>query len=163
MLKTGDIVCTTSDSWLAKIIRRVTGGEATHVGIIVEFGRKVFIVEMLKNGVTFSSLNKYLKGNRSKIVEVNRPVGITRGHRTNIHRLVARSLHEEVKYDTKGVLAFVFKRVKENPNRFFCSEYVSMILEGAHVADIKRTSADLAPSDFQKNSKHIELESVSWT
>lgn len=158
MLKTGDVVCTTGRGLLARTIRRVTKGEATHVGIIVIFGGRPFIVEMLSKGVTFSSLNRYLKCNRLEIIEVNRPLKMNQSRRAALLKKVAESLHEEVKYSFRGLLSYVFKRVKENPERFICSIYVANMLEVEGFEEL--TSSDLAPRDFQLDHAILEMECV---
>jgi len=50
-IKTGDILLVASDSWIGRIIRKVTKSEWSHAGIFVWLWGELFVIEAEKKGI----------------------------------------------------------------------------------------------------------------
>lgn len=131
-LKVGDMVCTGGHDGLAALVRFATMRKripydkdkvSTHTGIVVQWGDQFFIAEMTADGITLSPFLKYTDGNRF-ILDIRRNTSLeVYGARDAINCRVAKDYRRSIEYDFTGAVGFVFSRIKQNPKRFYCSEY----------------------------------------
>ena len=167
-LRTGDIVCTTGRGFFGRVISRITGSrttrsdKATHVGIVVRWGGQCFIAEMLTKGLEINTFRRYTEKKRRWILEVNRPVNLTLSKRNKVLEAVSKDYEEGLSYDYRGVLSFLIPKIQEVPSKFFCSEYIAHLLEHEAGLDLAWEWSRYAPTDFQIDSKHVDMESVKW-
>jgi len=140
LLETGDIVLFSGKSWLSGLIRFLTSGKISHVGIVVrdEFTSQVLILESYvskaANGVQLSPLGLRIKEYRGEVY--------VRQLRTERTEKMTRQLQKWIK-DFRGtsyeqgvggfieMLASTFDfwpfNNKTNEAHFFCSELVATI------------------------------------
>lgn len=167
-LRDGDIVCTTGKGFLGRIISRITGDRtskskiATHVGIVVKWRQQFYIAELLANGLQISTFERYTEKKRHWILEINRPLDLGHYERNRIANKISEDNYNQISYDFKGVLGFINPNIKQNPHRWFCSEYVAFLLENYGGIDLDWEHHRYAPSDFQCDSKHLRLGAVEW-
>ena len=137
-LKPMDRIDCSGRSPLALVTRIVTAGLGNawnhkvpvHTGIVVEWDGQLLCAEMGASGLEINPLSKYEgKGNRS-IMNVSRHPLFMDAERARYaqRRIIEDYRRSEdgrkgVKYDYKGLLEFVFHRIKDNPKRYYCSEY----------------------------------------
>jgi hypothetical protein len=65
-----------------------------------------------------------------RVICFRRLVGITEAKRTAIEAKLGEILRRGVEYDYKGILAYVFDRVRQNRKRYYCSEMVYAVTHG---------------------------------
>ena len=133
VLRTGDMVVCGGKGFTANIIRRATVGRgrardasiSVHTGMVVKWGGQFFIAEMLAKGITLSPFARYEKGKRRRfIIDIRRSrVYDDKELRENLQKRVALDYRHSISYDWKGDIGFVFKKVKQNKKRFYCSEH----------------------------------------
>ena len=132
-LKVGDMVLCGSYAPIAVMIRSVTAGIShmfdytvpNHVGIIIEASGQKLVAEMLGKGLCIDSLEDYNKGGiHPFIINIKRhPAYNLAKDRKRLNDAVFNDFRHSLDYDFKGLLEFVFKRVKNARSRFYCSEY----------------------------------------
>ena len=134
-LKEGDVIFTGGTSLIARIIRRVTSKNeqsktATHCGVVIEVGNQKLIAEMVNDGVSLGSIEKYLTGNKS-IVQISRPV--FRGDLKTVYiDFIGEAFRKSIGYDFSEVLKFLpFVNGQTSPEKFYCSELVCRALRKA--------------------------------
>lgn len=178
-LREGDIVLTTSLSWLAECIRaREVGpayafdtGIATHAGILVDIGatngvRMLAIAEMLLDGLKINSLSDYLNKGffGPRIVAICRHGAFDNPKTADaVTDRVLSWWQEGKKYDIPGLLQYVLPWLKNKSDRFYCSELVCYLVR--HVAGMalingKFSNTDeVTPWDIQQSQF---LKRVQW-
>ncbi len=101
---------------------------ATHTGLVVDFHGQLLVAEMLFNdGLSVDTLERYI-GNRKRFI-----VGFRRSRvfddpdvREEAQQLIARMYRRRLiaaRYDNRGIVSFINKHTKQNPNRWYCSEF----------------------------------------
>jgi hypothetical protein len=129
-----DYVLTTSLRPGACAIRYMSSGEifntsiATHVGMLISIKNKLFIAEMLPEGLRINSMKKYFKIGlfAPKIVAIKRNHVYYDDKIRRLHaKMIVSDYFETLNYDFKGVLSYVWDDIKERPEDFYCSEYVN--------------------------------------
>ena len=132
-----DIVHCAGRSPLAFVTRIVTAGFknkrnygiSVHTGILVDFHGQLLVSEMQAKGLEINSLERYSKvGGRRWVINITRPP-INELDRIIIQKEIAIDRRRTIEYDYKGLLEFVFKKVKDNKNKNYCSEYVHKLTE----------------------------------
>ena len=131
-LRAGDMVCCDVRGIFPVITRIVTGGWrnainhdwSTHTGMLVQMGGQLFIQEMTGRGVEVSSLEVEYQRWDQRVICFRRMVGVDDAKRAVLEQRLGELVRRGEEYDYKGVLAYVFDRVKENPKRNYCSEMV---------------------------------------
>jgi len=164
-LRTGDIVSIASFTLFGAIIRKITGRKrrffkgrkttATHTAIVVTFGGQKLIAEMTSKGLQLNSLEKYVGKRRRKIVEVSRSTELDKKGREEIRKKISLDLRKGLEYDWAGDIAFLSKRVKENPKKFFCSEYASYLLKFYGGVNITENKSKVSPDDLAVVSSSV--------
>ena len=96
-----------------------------HTGMIVKVNGQILMAEMLANGLALGSLDRYAKfGSSRYVLDVRRHPKYRDGMvRRRAQERIAVDLRRTLGYDWSGILEFVSKRVKDNPKRYYCSEY----------------------------------------
>lgn len=132
-LKSGDLVFTGGRSLLSALIKLFTRKDksnwenvATHVGLIIDFHGQKLIAEMLKDGLTISSLEEYRKNKRRFIIGIGRVIGLKWADVDRIEREIALDRRKSIEYDYLGILSFLTNN-PDCPEKFYCSEYVADI------------------------------------
>jgi hypothetical protein len=114
--------------------------------MIVEWEGRKFIAEMQGKGLDINSLKTYMKGG-NYIVSILRPPMSPDAYRVQRH--VIRDFDDTLAYDFKGLLGFVFKRVKDEPSRAYCSEYYYQMTR-EYVPYPNSFAAKVSPRDLQE-------------
>lgn len=174
-IRVGDIVCTTSLSWLANGIRIKEAGVqntfntriATHVGIVVpqgpEYIRMLGIAEMLGDGLKINALSDYVnKGYLGpRIVCIKRFIPF---QEAEVQRKVVKQIftwwQEGKKYDFAGVLKYVLPFLKDKKGTFYCSElleWLSLEYSKQDLVEVKHSGDNVMPSDIQKSKLSTEV------
>jgi len=174
-IKVGDIVLTTSLSWIAEGIRIKEAGWqnafhtniATHVGIVVpqgpEYVRMLGIAEMLADGLKVNALSDYTNKGYfgDRIVCIKR---FTPFQGVSVQIALVKQIftwwEEGKKYDFNGVLKYVLPFLKDKDNKFYCSELLEWLaLNLAHLdlVDIKHDGDNVMPSHIQKSKLSTEV------
>lgn len=129
LLHTGDMVCCGAHSLFAMTIRIVTRGfkyafdkfTSTHTGMVVDWACEKFIAEMGGRGIELNPFSEYGKWNKW-IICIRQP-NLSLSDESMLLHEVSHDYRNTIEYDFKGLLEFVFKRVKDDPKRMYCSEY----------------------------------------
>lgn len=147
---------------LGDIIGMVRGGMAgfmdisfpSHAAMITCDSGQLFITEETLGGLKENSLEIY-SNSSNRIVAMYRWKGwddpIRAGEATAYLAEIRRKMGEPQKYDFAGLFSFIpglRKIVKQNPNRWYCSESVASIHEKWGARWITRT--EIAPDDLLK-------------
>lgn len=153
-LRSGDLVLCGGRGFVSSVIRFVTGGSndkniATHVGIIIDVWGQKLIAEMKAGGLEINSLNEYVGKRRRFIIGIRRVEELSKKQREYIQRRIAWNFRKGLEYDWSGDVSFIFSQIQENPNRFYCSEYVAYLLKLAGFKISQDTQ--VSPNDFQTN------------
>ena len=171
-LKTGDIVCCGGVGLFAYAIRLVTAGlwkrhsikdVAVHVGILVRLSGQIFIAEMLGSGLAIRSLEEYRKNKRSFIISIGRSSELTDENRSVIEQKIAHDFRKGIEYDWSGDLAFLLKKVEDDPKKNFCSEYAAIIMRDYGLVEVIGDESIVSPVMLQVPSKAIpSLENIDF-
>lgn len=153
-LKGLDVVFTGGKGFLPAIIREVETGEnkyniPTHVGLIIDVHGQKLLVEAVKEGVRINTLKDYLGKKRKWIICIKRHEQLTDDKRELGQKMLAEIVRKGIEYDTKGLFSFLFKFVKQDKNKYFCSELVATIYKylGLYRGIPEKTN----PYDLYKN------------
>ncbi len=156
----------------ARIIRKVTNYEYSHVGIcldkdcnaIYSFGRKHlhyvldagFLVEY-KDGEFFKTFNK----TKCKIYEVE----VTNKQYNEVKKILNDMLNnnEKYKYDFFGIIPRYFGIPITIKNRYVCSYFVASILEKANIHNFEKDVCFVNPKDFENIQGFNEIYSGNYT
>jgi hypothetical protein len=168
-LRIGDMVLCGSYAPTGAIIRAVTGGWRrtfdltipVHTGIIVDADGQKLIAEMLGKGLSINSLEQYNKGGAHRfIVDIKRSVIYNNEkNRMRLNAAVFNDVRHTLDYDFKGLLEFVFKRVKGSKGRFYCSEYLVHQTKEDGVPYPTRFDTKVSPLDLDKM---LNWKSINW-
>jgi len=135
-LRTGDMVCCGGHGPMATVTRIVTAGGsrwndsgvAVHTGLIVEWAGQKLIAEMLGRGITLSAPSRYEGKHRRYILEILRNAAYDGDDaRDALNRRVARMYRNTIEYDFKGLMSFVFDKCKDDPRKYYCSEFFAAV------------------------------------
>jgi len=116
---------------------------STHTAMVVELhGRLVIVESKGGQGLKITSLKDYNGANKSRFCLGFKRIGLTTGQKSRIQKAVAKDIVDVLEYDTPGAFSFnklfrkVFK-VKQDPKRAYCSEYVrnKLRLEEINIKD----------------------------
>lgn len=178
-IKVGDLVCTTSLSWLAEGIRIKEAGIqnafntkiATHVGIVVPIGygntRMLAIAEMLSDGLKINALSDYInKGYFGpRIVCIKRFAPFQEETiQKELVNIIFSWWEAGKKYDYAGVLKYVLPFLKDKDGKFYCSEMLEWLaLELAHqdLVEVKHDKDNVMPSHIQKSK--LSTDVANWS
>ena len=151
-LHIGDMVVCGGSGPTAVIIRAATVGWTSafdksisvHTGVIVKWAGQVFIAEMLGRGVTLSPPSRYEGKRRRYIMGIRRhPAYIKYSNRAALNRRVSKLYRKSIEYDWNGVLSFVFENCKDDPKRFYCSEFFKHITSEVEYPQTVKSPFDL--------------------
>ncbi len=130
MLKTGDMVVCGGRGPFAMTTRIVTAGfknafnkkVPVHTGVVLMLEGHALIVEMTGKGLVLSSFEKYRRSKFRWVMHIKRPP-LSKNYRIKARHQIVEDLAETIEYDFKGLLEFVFKKVKDSKKKNYCSEY----------------------------------------
>jgi hypothetical protein len=132
-LQSCDIVVCGGHGLVAGVIRSATGHKpfdtsiSTHTGIIIDLhGQKMIGEATAKGGLKLNSLEEYLNNRKRFILGIYRKKDLPFDMQYCMERDIAVDLRKTKGYDWAGDLSFVLNRVKQNPDKYFCSEYVAV-------------------------------------
>ena len=169
-LRPGMLVVCGGDTVVSKFIRGVTSGfkrwrdrdTATHVGIVVEFKGRFFIAESVgdkfENGLRLSPFGKYLKDDNKYLIDIMDAHRLSYSDRQLIEQQIAKDLDYVLEYDYRGVISFVFDRVKEDKKRVYCSEYAYQ-LTAPYLPYPIEFEARVSPEDLRNVSHWVSVPS----
>ena len=131
---TGVLFFVNGRSWIARAIRFVEGNECTHLAgaYFDNIECKYKIAEMVfggwwfwrKGGLKSTELEKWIKKNKSKVVEIASPQ-LDHVEKKKLDEIVMRDVKKGKGYDIGGLFGFLHKKFRKlnHPELFFCSEY----------------------------------------
>lgn len=134
------LIFTAGDSFVSRLIRWWTRGQSSHTAIYVG-SRRHLIAESLSKGNKITKLGKYLK--KGITIWIYAYPSLTIEQMSLMKDYIYRTKHR--KYDWKGALRFVFRRIPENPNKDYCSEWSSDTFNAGNVF----VPNELNPADLQ--------------
>lgn len=107
--------------------RRFDLNVATHTGLIVDLHGELFIAEMLTDGLSVDTLERYIN-NRSRYIICFRRSRVfdDTDARAEAQRIIMYIYRERLKlaeYDRRGIFSFINKAIKQNPHKWYCSEF----------------------------------------
>lgn len=132
-LRVGDMVVCGGRDGLAALVRFATMRKripynrnevSTHTGIVVDWAGQKFIAEMGASGLAINPFKRYLNGGPRYILDIKRHIALSDLiNRDNLNNKIASDYRHTIEYDYKGAISFVIDRVKQDKNRYYCSEY----------------------------------------
>ena len=147
-LESMDVVFTGEKSIYAAFNRKATAGRKamfdksvpTHCGLLIDFKGQKLMLELTgwkrrgyKSGVNICSLHEY-SGKRFIIDILRSKVFADPLVLDAASKRVALDIRYTLEYDYKGVIGSVLRSVKEDPKKFYCSEYVYAVLKESGVS-----------------------------
>jgi hypothetical protein len=173
-IKSLDIICTTSYSWISEGIRIKEAGIknmfnakiCTHVGIIVPIGPSSIqmygMAEMLKK-LEVNPLSDYLKNGYfgKRIVDIKRfELFQEPAIQEKVISQIFKWWEEGKKYDYAGVIKYVLPFLKEKQNGFYCSEMIEWLalnIANSDLVEFKHSGDNVTPYDIQKSKLSINI------
>jgi len=168
MLRIGDICLMSAQSPLAWAIRLRTAGIknmfnkkiANHAGIVWSIDNCndpacLFIAEMEMPCIRSTSFMEYEKAGywSSQIIMIRRhPIYDDSAKQRFLNERIRKDVIDAVDYDTKGILEYIWPRIEDRPDEFYCSEYVrhEIQMDGADfVTPGLEKGDDCSPSDIE--------------
>ena len=144
------IIFTTGDAFFSKVIRWWTRGKSSHTAVYIGAGKHK-IAESLWRGNQITRLEKYLKKG-CKVWIFAKPA-MTLEMVALMKDYIYKT--KDRKYDWRGLFKFVFRRIPENPNKNFCSEWSTEIFNHGNVFIPK----GLSPAGLQD---YVISEQWNW-
>jgi hypothetical protein len=158
-LKPLDMVVCAGRSPLATITRIVTSGRrnafnhgiSVHTGILVSFHGQLLIAEMQSKGLEINTLQRYNTiGGKRWVISIRRHELLQEAKiKRKVQRQIALDRRRSIEYDYKGLFEFVDFRIKDNPKRNYCSEYVYELTRENGVKYPNSFKAMVSPFDLQ--------------
>ena len=90
-------------------------GKYFHCGILLSYD---IVLSMSRRGVIIEPIENY-KGCNCDVFELN----IDKKEKEQLIKFLITGM-SYLKYDYLGIISFIFSFIKQNPRRFFCSEYL---------------------------------------
>lgn len=122
-INTGDLFFTYENSFIPKIIRKITQSKVSHVGIFVWIDKRLYTVEMtLREGCVMRPASTRLKGQYFEVGKIYthlKPAEI----KQRIYDTVGR-----LRYDVRSLVRAPWF-FRHDAHKAFCSKYVSDILD----------------------------------
>lgn len=117
-IPTMSLICTTGDAFFSRVIRWWTRGKSSHTAIYIGSGRHK-IAESLWRGNQITRLEKYLK--KGCRVWIYAKPGLTLEQEALMKTFIYTT--KDRKYDWRGLFKFVFRKIPQDPDRNYCSEW----------------------------------------
>ena len=115
-IQTGDIVFVEGHSLFSRLIKLVTHGKVTHVGILIKLAKRLFVVESIDfKGCRMMLASNYFK--QTNVVDVRRSVGAT------VSKIKILKDVGVLKYDMLG--AILSPLIDTKSQQMYCSEFVA--------------------------------------
>ena len=133
VLRTGDIVFTSSNFPMGWITKRVTDSDVTHVGVVGYIDGTPHIFEMVgdfkrnDSDLEYNRLSKYTKWWKpwETLYSIKRsPVFDSAKVRNRFTEDLCIAALKGIRYDFPELLSFISKRKDKHPNRLICSGFV---------------------------------------
>ena len=74
--------------------------------------------------------------------------GVYKNIRLRIDRM--RSQSDDYRYDVRGLISCKLGRETNHPNKYFCSKFVSEVLEDSGAVELPKPSSLMRPQDFME-------------
>lgn len=166
LMRTGDVIAFGGKDIFAKLVRKITGGNYSHVGMVVkfddlEFGDRVFILESITHkGVVLMLLSSKLLAYNGigvawyPLAPKEMPSETPKDYRNVIRGYLMQQLGKN--YDYRDIQYFVKKfifrfqkiqNVLNDPNRVICSELVARALQTVHLCTLSETF-EISPAEI---------------
>jgi len=134
-IKTGDVFLSATDSWIGKVIRKITKAKWSHAGIFVWLWGELFVIEAEKHGIQLMkwSDKKYNNGNpknrkllylKPKIEMDEKGIAVLMLSYVGTRDYDYVALLEQIIYQYSGKW---IGRKEKGDNKFYCSEFVAFI------------------------------------
>lgn len=110
------LLFSTSDALSSRLIRLIDGGEASHVGLVID--GNVWDSTWRHDGVRCWTLNQWLSMDGKRVIDdITIPLPDERG------AAAWAEAQEGAPYDRTGLIGFGFYRDWSEPSAWYCSEY----------------------------------------
>lgn len=155
LIQTGDILAVNGKGFASSVIKLWTRSKFSHVALFVRLKDvdmdRVFILHaMLKGGVHLLPASRYLSGLNGGAywvpIDSKKASQINPNFREDIVRFSFTQLGR--KYDSRAILGFAFRFLKQNQESYFCSELASEALREAGLDD---RDSFVDPGEFLKS------------
>jgi hypothetical protein len=148
-MKTGDRLEFTGRSPLGWAIRLFTRKKVNHTAVVLQIPypgleNRLFSIEALDDGIEIHLLSRRLQTYKGKVYYA----ALIASDEKRLKMGKWMLLHEGIWYDWKSLLANAFKRVSQDAQRLFCSEFYQMAL--ADVNLIPKDEKALRPGEFDR-------------
>lgn len=162
-----DIVLTTDISFYSEIIRKRQGGKmfdasiATHVGLLIKIYGSFYMYEMIvRKGLIHNNFeDKYCSGRifKPRVVDIMRnPVYEDVKIRNLTKERIMCEHHQNLKYDYAGILAYLFRNIKQMPTSDYCSELINRYAKEDGNPIVK--NGKCRPYDIQTSPKLVKVD-----
>jgi hypothetical protein len=162
-----DYICTTNIGLFSTAIRWVTARKlfdlsiATHVGMLISIKGIYFVAEMVESGLKINSLQKYMNNGLlgQRIVAVRRnPIYDNKNLRMFTAMDVVNDCKKTYGYDWASCASYITKLVKDNPGKYYCSEYIGHYAKRDGGEIIKNKGARITPFEIQTASSLVDVK-----
>lgn len=156
---TGDILLTSSNSLLSKIIRKFTKSEYSHIGMVYNIYEKTFIVEEIGNGLCLTPIEDYLKSDKKLLFR--RPKFNVDGSEYGKFILPFLGKLEYSFFDliiSQPIHLLTGKWIgskRTNEKRMICSQFVCFVFN--NFTDKFQNYYEIAPSELVESSEFYDL------
>lgn len=135
---------------LSRLIRWQTRGRYSHAAVLLQYGT---IIEAWHTGVRRKKVTDWTN------IDIFSVPTLTPAQECYIETWLMKQVREGKKYDFLGVLRFVSRSKRDNPNRFFCSELVveAFKFAGVHLFAPHIQGWQVSPSALEWSAR-LKLE-----
>lgn len=147
-IEIGDIILINSNTKFGNIIKKVTGGNFSHVSMVFNHGK---IIEALTLGVQATSLGHMQVRNKSNIKILRLKSFSDQQNKEKYQKQICEYSSNLLykKYDFKGAFFSIFEKDEiSNGDKFFCSYLVSNIFNNIGIQLFDKKEYHIVPNDF---------------
>lgn len=151
------IVLTSGSSLLADTIKKITNSEFSHATIALDtdmtqlfsFDRRGFVhdglMDLSSRGATKYAVYMYM-ATEAEFNKISNTIALFNDNES------------EYKYSTKGLINYLLGKETKYSDEFFCSEFVSYLLNDANPNLLKRHYSLYSPADLANMKKTIKID-----
>lgn len=144
---------------ISRAIHFTTGDDFTHSSIAYEddlyplysFGRKyprlMFPVGLISERLEYGFYRIHANM-PCALLSLSVSDGVYKNIRLRIDRM--RSQSDDYRYDVRGLISCKLGRETNHPNKYFCSKFVSEVLEDSGAVELPKPSSLMRPQDFME-------------
>lgn len=153
------ILLTRSTTMISRAIQFTTGDDFTHSSIaydddlytLYSFGRKyprlMFPVGLISERLEYGFYRIHANM-PCVLLGLSVSDGVYKNIRQRIDRM--RSQSEDYRYDVRGLISCKLGKETNHPNKYFCSKFVSEVLEDSGAVGLPKPTSLMRPQDFME-------------